>query len=355
MKLIDLQEDMEVMKRHAALHKWKQKFRKTATYLNFLNACMRAKNVPLAERMLDLLNEHLKGKSNVSTRLVESDEQFYLHAGKTDEQSILPRLTSPLRKAQENEDDFLSLSQTSISSRGSVGSSGLGDWLPIDQRIEELKMKYRSTLETLSDHFKSRVSAEALQKKLSLLPPELKSLKGYVQITSQESESTFEELVAASHYRHTEILQELVRELGDSNSKKAMSLYSDDLQTFNGETILKELPGDWPGWDHTKGYDSVTLHMGDRWEMKTLHDFEELKRRIQKKAHFGFCDLLIQKVEHACLSVVLAVVSTSADLNNFKLIDPQFFKLNSVLRVAVGEDIIYHVESPKVCQSVYEC
>ena len=61
LKLIDLQEDMEVMKRHAALHKWKRLQGKRATYLSFLNACMRAKNVALAERMLDLLNEHLKG------------------------------------------------------------------------------------------------------------------------------------------------------------------------------------------------------------------------------------------------------------------------------------------------------
>ena len=60
-KLIDLQEQREVMKRHAALHKWKRKFGRRATYLRFLDACMLMHNVDLAERMLDLLNEHMKG------------------------------------------------------------------------------------------------------------------------------------------------------------------------------------------------------------------------------------------------------------------------------------------------------
>lgn len=60
-RLIDLQEQREAMKRHAALHKWKMKFGRRATYLSFLNACMQVQDVALAERMLDLLNEHMKG------------------------------------------------------------------------------------------------------------------------------------------------------------------------------------------------------------------------------------------------------------------------------------------------------
>ncbi len=65
LRLIDLQEDREVMKRHAALHKWKRQQGKRATYLSFFNACMKTKNVALAERMLDLLNEHLQGKIHI--------------------------------------------------------------------------------------------------------------------------------------------------------------------------------------------------------------------------------------------------------------------------------------------------
>lgn len=60
-QLIDLQEQREVMKRHSALHKWKRKLGRRATYLCFLNACMQIHDIALAERMLDLLNEHMKG------------------------------------------------------------------------------------------------------------------------------------------------------------------------------------------------------------------------------------------------------------------------------------------------------
>lgn len=60
-QLIDLQEQREIMKTHTALHKWKRKLGKRATYLCFLNACMQMHDTALAERMLDLLNERMKG------------------------------------------------------------------------------------------------------------------------------------------------------------------------------------------------------------------------------------------------------------------------------------------------------
>lgn len=59
--LINLQEPKEEMKRHLALRKWKKNFGKTATYLSFLNACMKTRETALAKKMLELLNEHMKG------------------------------------------------------------------------------------------------------------------------------------------------------------------------------------------------------------------------------------------------------------------------------------------------------
>lgn len=59
--LIDLQEQREVMKRHTALHKWRRRQGRRATYLSFLNACLALREVGLAERMLDFLNETMKG------------------------------------------------------------------------------------------------------------------------------------------------------------------------------------------------------------------------------------------------------------------------------------------------------
>ncbi len=250
---------------------------------------------------------------------------------------------------EENEEDIFSLSFASISSRGSVGSSGLGEWLPIDQRIEELQMKYRSTLETLSDHFKHRVTAQMIHKTLPLMSPELKTLKTYQQVANTNSEEVFASLVDATNYRHTEILQKLVSDLGDSKCKAAMSLYQEDLKTFNAETILKELPNSWPGGSDSSREENIILHMGDKWEVKTLQDFTELKKRIQRKARFGIHDLQIQEVGHASLRVVLTAVSITANISDLKLIEPDFLKLNNVLRVSVGDNIIYDIKSPKVC------
>lgn len=70
-RLIDLQEQREVMKKHAALHKWKRKLGKRATYFSFLNACMQVHDIALAERMLDLLNEHMKGRFNMTNQCTQ--------------------------------------------------------------------------------------------------------------------------------------------------------------------------------------------------------------------------------------------------------------------------------------------
>lgn len=249
---------------------------------------------------------------------------------------------------EESEQDILSLSYTSISSRGSAGS-GLGDWLPTDQRIEELQMKYNAAIEEVSDNFKKKVTPQMIQKKLRLAPPELEQLKSFPQVNNSESDDIFDKVIAATDFQNIEILLWLVCDLGDNKCKEAMQLYEDDLLDFNVETTLQEYAKCNLHTVSHSGQEEILLIMSEKWETKTLQDLREFKRKLQIKAHFGSYDLNVCKVASACVEVTLALVSNSADICNVKLVETDFFRANHVLRVSVRNTIVYNVESPKVC------
>lgn len=248
---------------------------------------------------------------------------------------------------QEGEHDILSLSYTSISSRGST-ESGIGDWLPIEQRVEELEMKYKYTIEVITEYFEKNVTPQMLGEELLSMPPELKRLKVYNTIKSSDSENPFLELLDISDYRHSEVLQQLVSYLGDESCKRAMALYQDDLLCFNTETTLREFVKNWLCVVDNSEQGDVMLKMGAKWENRTLQDFEEFKRRLQQKAHFDVHDLQTSQVESACVRVTLTLASESIEISNLKFVEPEFYRANNVLQVLIGNNIIYSVESPKV-------
>ena len=212
-------------------------------------------------------------------------------------------------------------------------------------------MKHRNTLEIISQYFNKLIKPKEILKYLALMPPELKCLKSYEQVVKSDSKSPFAELVAATDYRHNEILQELVSELGDSHCKSAMTSYLEDLHTFNAETLFKELPKGWIGTSLANTNSDITLYLGHKWERRTLQDFEEFIKAMQLKAGFSDHHLRIGQVQHVCLRLTLVEASDSTDISNLKMIEPEFFKINNVLLVSVDDNIIYNVESPKVSKT----
>lgn len=273
---------------------------------------------------------------------------IYLAANRREYSNTSSRLyhdRSASQSDRDGEQDILSLSHTSISSRG----SSIGDWLPAEQRVEELKMKYKYTIEVITEYFERNISSDMTVKMLLLVPPELKQLKSYLNVTTSDGKDIFSELVDVCDYRHHELLQQLVDGMGDENCKRAMSLYYDDLNRFNSETTLGEFAKDLHGTVTYSRQEKVVLKMGVKWENKTLQDFEEFQKKLQRKAHFGAHSLQMRKVETACVQITLAIVSELADISDLKFVEPEFFKANSVLQVSINDCIVYDVESQKVC------
>lgn len=284
-----------------------------------------------------------------------SDLAEHGNLSREDTSLTMSRLRSHLDKSlsdrEECDVDLFSLSHTSVSSRGST-ESGIGVWLPAEQRLEELHMKYKTLVEELLEYFQKNVTSEMITKKLRLAPVELKQLKAYLHIRDSNSDDLFTEVIKVSNFRYMPVMQQLVREVGNEKCKRAMLSYREDLFNFNVETTLGEYAKG-RGSADGRGSDGVdereiVLKMGGKWANKSLQDFEEFKKKLQKRAHFDMHALQLQGAALPCLGLTLAVASNSADVSNIKHVETDFFKLNNVLRVSLGDDIIYNVESPKV-------
>ena len=61
LRLIDLQEPQETMKRLIAMRKWRKKTGHKATYASFLEVCMRTGEEDLAEKLLSQMNNQYQG------------------------------------------------------------------------------------------------------------------------------------------------------------------------------------------------------------------------------------------------------------------------------------------------------
>lgn len=218
----------------------------------------------------------------------------------------------------------------------------------MEQRVEELKMKFKYTIEVIREYFEKNVSQQATANWLLLVPSELKRLRAYLQIKNN-AEDRFSELVAVSDYRHVELLQLLVGDLGDEDCKRAMALYQDDLNHFDCETTL----GEFAKVQHvvvvsSSEQEEIVLTMGAKWEHRTVRDYEEMRKKLQRKARMSAHDLQMIEAENASVQVTLVLVSELAEVSNFKFVEPDFFKANGVLHMSAKDDIIYDVESPKV-------
>lgn len=97
----------------------------------------------------------------------------------------------------------------------------------------------------------------------------------------------------------------------------------------------------------------LVLTMGTRWEKKTLQDFLEFQRSLETLMHFDPHDLQLLSAHMPCLQLVLGSMSESADIGSIRRVEPEVFKQNHVLRVALRTEVIFNVEWPRV--RVYKC
>ena len=78
-----------------------------------------------------------------------------------------------------------------------------------------------------------------------------------------------------------DILEGLIRELGDIEIKSMMSMYRSALQSFQCRTRLKDFVGNYEGPTPPE-FDELQIKFGDNWQEKTLADVKAMKCQISR-------------------------------------------------------------------------
>ena len=244
---------------------------------------------------------------------------------------------------EEDINDLHSQSRTSVSSRGSTES----DLLSSKERVAWIKTKYKCMIKAVSEHFQQKMTPEQLVGKLDSFPSELGKLPLCVQLKNTDNAEKFWELIENSDYRHLQIMEHLVNDLGDKLCRDFLATYKQSLIEFLTETTLEEYAAESLSKSGPKESE-IVLKLSDQWETRTLQDLDDFVLKLQRKAHFNKYTLLVSKVETGCLEVTLELTADSADINRMNTVDAEFYRRNNILSVLVGDNIIYDVESPKV-------
>ena len=78
-----------------------------------------------------------------------------------------------------------------------------------------------------------------------------------------------------------DILEDLVEELGDENTKREWTEFKQEYRGFQRRTKLKDLIGTFKGPETMPPYyDELRMKLGDNWHEKTLSDLEDLRCRM---------------------------------------------------------------------------
>ena len=103
-----------------------------------------------------------------------------------------------------------------------------------------------------------------------------------------------------SHY----ILDDLIKQMGDDETKKKMHYFKMEYRAFQRRAKLKDFVGNYEGPMTTPpNYKELEMKLGENWQEKTLEDLENLRRKISNEAW------ILKKVDEGCFIVKYLIPS----------------------------------------------
>ena len=101
-----------------------------------------------------------------------------------------------------------------------------------------------------------------------------------------------------------DILDDLIKVLGDNETKKKMHHFKMEYQAFQRRAKLKDFVGNYEGPTTTpSNYKELEMKLGENWQERTLEDLDNLRRQISLEAW------LLKKVEEGCFIVQYLIPS----------------------------------------------
>ena len=143
---------------------------------------------------------------------------------------------------------------------------------------------------------------------------------------------------------HPDILEYLIRKLGDEDLKTRMERYMDDLRRFRIQTTLGDFLDKWIG-EIPPGYQEFVLELGEEWRKKTVEDFKKFQTRLSRLQSFGGGHMSFMKTaKSSSVLVVLALPEHLFPINLRQQAIHDLLRDEKVMRVIVDGQSILDLE-----------
>ena len=230
----------------------------------------------------------------------------------------------------------------------------------IQDAIEGLQRDFRQRVSTMRISLIDTTSAAAIKELLRELPAgEVKDQVGYLLsknysliMSSDDIDQLFLHLssLQAWDFLHPQLLEYLVQELGDYETKKIMREYKSLLIQFRSTTKMRELSGWFGEISETSEFKKVVLSLGDNWEDKTYEEFEALRVSLLRQQIFFRSSLHLCGVLTGSILVALAVSDVTHEILMLRW-EGNFLNFS---RDAFNEISAVYVEERCLIRKVYE-
>ena len=238
----------------------------------------------------------------------------------------------------------------------SVGLSGIQFWeylanATIPERIQTMETRFDKLLDKTQDGLvENNIPLQRVKRCITRLHASIRYqhiafIKENMRaITHAES---FEEIFGVLNlywdFLNYTLLEHIVNEFGNNDTKAAMSNYVTELVAFRKATNLSDFITHWPCTG--KGppdMSRLVIKIEKDWSNCTLEDVEQFQKTLTQKLLLPSFAMLLQDAEQGCISLTWLIPSSvvkcaSKDIHNTKL---DWFKEHHIERLAIdGQDL----------------
>ena len=221
----------------------------------------------------------------------------------------------------------------------------------IPERIQTMEMKFDQLVDIVQDGLlEQNIPLQRLKQCITRLPASIKYQhiafirENLTDIKESESmEDIFLLLNLYWDFLNYTLLEHIVNNFGNNDTKAAMANYVTELVVFRRVTNLSDFISHWPCTGKVPpDMSRLVIKMEKDWSNCTLEDVEQFKKTLTQKLFLPSFAVLLRDAEQGCISLTWVIPSSivkilSKDIHNTKL---DWFKEHHIERLAIdGQDL----------------
>ena len=221
---------------------------------------------------------------------------------------------------------------------------------PIPERIQTMEIKFGQLVDHVQEE--QNIPLMKLKRCITLLPASIKDQHiAFIRENMsdiKESKSMEEIFLLLNLYwdfLNYTLLEHIVNEFGNNDTKCAMAKYVTELVAFRKATKLSNFVTHWPCTEKVPpDMTKLVTKMERDWYNCTLEDVEQFRRTLTQKLLLPSFAVLLRKAEQGCISLTWLIPSSivnllSKDIHNTKL---RWFKEHCIERLSIDGQDLYH-------------